>query len=57
MKEYPVCAKEKNIVMPYPTTDPDVLRGHLEYASSSSLAFVSSTLSKRGHQAAKVKKW
>ena len=25
--EYPVCATEKNIVVPYPTTDPDLLSG------------------------------
>lgn len=27
--EYPICAKDKNIVLPYPTTDPDILRGEL----------------------------
>ena len=52
VKEYPVCAREKNIVMPYPTTDPDVLRGHLDYASS---PFLPSALSHHGHQAVKVK--
>lgn len=28
VKEYPICASQKNIVMPYPSTDPEVLRGH-----------------------------
>ena len=27
--EYPVCATEKNIVMPYPSTDPDMISGRL----------------------------
>lgn len=27
--EYPVCAKEKNIIMPYPTVDPDFYAGKL----------------------------
>lgn len=27
--EYPVCAKEKNIVMPYPTIDSDFYAGKL----------------------------
>lgn len=27
--EYPICAKEKNIVVPYPTTDPDLFNGKL----------------------------
>lgn len=27
--EYPVCAKEKNIIMPYPTVDPDFYSGNL----------------------------
>ena len=29
VKEYPVCATEKNIVMPYPNTDPDMISGKL----------------------------
>jgi hypothetical protein len=29
VKEYPVCATEKNVVMPYPTTDPDLINGKL----------------------------
>ena len=33
VEEYPICAKEKNIVMPYPTTDPDLFSGKL-YDSS-----------------------
>jgi len=27
--EYPVCAKEKNIIMPYPTVDSDFYSGSL----------------------------
>lgn len=33
VKEYPICASQKNIVMPYPTTDPEVLRGHVKPTS------------------------
>ena len=33
IKEYPICAKEKNIVMPYPSTDPELLQGNLFYSS------------------------
>ena len=29
VEEYPVCATEKNIVMPYPSTDPDMISGRL----------------------------
>jgi hypothetical protein len=29
VQEYPICAKEKNIVMPYPSIDPELLRGSL----------------------------
>lgn len=29
VKEYPVCSSQKNIVMPYPTTDPDLFNGKL----------------------------
>lgn len=29
VREYPVCATRKNIVMPYPTTDPDLFNGKL----------------------------
>eukprot|EP01039_Chlorochromonas_danica_P004619 gene4619-5062_t len=29
VQEYPVCAKEKNIMLPYPTTDPDLFSGKL----------------------------
>mmetsp|Transcript_28061 Transcript_28061/g.47194 ORF Transcript_28061/g.47194 Transcript_28061/m.47194 type:complete len:683 (+) Transcript_28061:66-2114(+) len=29
VEEYPVCAREKNIVMPYPTIDPDFYTGKL----------------------------
>lgn len=29
VREYPVCATAKNIVMPYPTTDPDFFSGRL----------------------------
>jgi hypothetical protein len=28
-KEYPICSTKKNIVVPYPTTDPDLFNGHL----------------------------
>lgn len=35
VKEYPICAAEKNIVMPYPTTDPEVLRGNHHFFNSS----------------------
>lgn len=35
VKEYPICAAEKNIVMPYPTTDPEVLRGRNHFFNSS----------------------
>lgn len=35
VKEYPICASEKNIVMPYPTTDPEVLRGRSHFFNSS----------------------
>ena len=28
-QEYPVCATEKNIIMPYPTIDPDFYAGKL----------------------------
>lgn len=34
IKEYPICAKEKNIVMPYPSTDPELLQGNLFHSSS-----------------------
>jgi len=36
-KEYPICTKEKNIVMPYPTIDYELFNGNL-YSSSSSLS-------------------
>jgi hypothetical protein len=29
VQEYPICAKEKNIVMPYPSIDPELLQGNL----------------------------
>lgn len=29
VKDYPVCATKKNIVVPYPTTDPDLFNGKL----------------------------
>lgn len=29
VKEYPICSNQKNIVMPYPTTDPDLYSGKL----------------------------
>ncbi len=29
VKEYKICATEKNVVMPYPTTDPNVYNGQL----------------------------
>ena len=29
VKEYPICSSQKNIVMPYPTTDPDLFNGKL----------------------------
>ena len=29
VEEYPVCATEKNVVMPYPTIDPDFYAGKL----------------------------
>lgn len=29
INEYPVCASAKNIVMPYPSTDPDLISGRL----------------------------
>ena len=29
VEQYPVCATEKNIVMPYPTIDPDFYAGEL----------------------------
>jgi hypothetical protein len=30
-EEYPVCATEKNIVLPYPTIDPDFYAGKAAY--------------------------
>ena len=29
VNEYPICSSQKNIVMPYPTTDPDLFNGKL----------------------------
>jgi hypothetical protein len=29
VKEYPICSNQKNIVLPYPTTDPDLFNGKL----------------------------
>ncbi len=29
VKEYPICSSQKNILMPYPTTDPDLFNGKL----------------------------
>jgi hypothetical protein len=31
VKEYPICGNQKNIVMPYPTTDPDLFSGKLHF--------------------------
>ena len=45
VKEYPICASQKNIVMPYPTTDPEVLRGHVRPATSLSILQSSSIAS------------
>ena len=33
VKEYPICAAQKNIVLPYPTTDPDLFNGKLHAAT------------------------
>ena len=33
IKEYPVCSNQKNIVMPYPTTDPDLYSGKLFFGT------------------------
>eukprot|EP01034_Spumella_vulgaris_P021329 gene21329-27359_t len=35
VREYPVCSTQKNIVMPYPTTDPDLFSGQLLKAATS----------------------
>jgi hypothetical protein len=35
VREYPVCSTQKNIVMPYPTTDPDLFSGVLLKAANS----------------------
>ena len=29
VREYPVCAREKNVVMPYPTVDPSLFSGEM----------------------------
>lgn len=29
IQEYPICASKKNIVLPYPTTDPDLFSGSM----------------------------
>jgi hypothetical protein len=42
--EYPVCSAEKNIVMPYPTTDPDLYNGKL-YATAAASAPTTTTSS------------
>jgi hypothetical protein len=44
-EEYPICTKEKNIVMPYPTIDYELFNGNL-YSSSSSLSSLLSSPSK-----------
>ena len=33
IKEYPICSNQKNIVMPYPTTDPDLYNGKLFFGT------------------------
>ena len=39
VREYPICATRKNIVMPYPTTDPDLYSGRL-FASHITRAYL-----------------
>ena len=41
VREYPVCATQKNIVVPYPTTDPDLFSGklHAEHIKRDSLLY------------------
>lgn len=39
--EYPVCSKQKNIMMPYPTTDPDLFNG--KFFSSNNAAVAAAT--------------
>jgi len=41
VNEYPVCTKEKNILVPYPTTDPDLFSGkfHIGAVNRSSLLY------------------
>ena len=41
VREYPICATQKNIVVPYPTTDPDLFSGklHAEHIKRDSLLY------------------
>ena len=44
VKEYPVCATEKNIVMPYPSTDPEMLTAQMMYALPPSIESLTSNI-------------
>ena len=54
VKEYPVCAAEKNVVMPYPSTDPEMLGGQMDFAYSSSFRSPPPLLGSKGSLTAVV---
>ena len=54
VEEYPVCAREKNIVMPYPSTDPNMLRGQTLLPSPFSSSSSVSNAGEGGSRATKV---